>query len=77
MDSPVRLGDWMYVWISYLKFIVLCYVRAQQFLIVINRRGNEPIYDKIYVVFSYYLLGSLSCLVFMVGLNLQPFEQLH
>ena len=57
MDSPVRLGDWMYVWISYLKFIVLCYVRAQQFLIVINRRGNEPIYDKIYVVFSYYLLG--------------------
>ena len=57
MDSPVRLGDWMYVWTSYLKFIVLCYVRAQQFLIVINRRSNEPIYDKIYVVFSYYLLG--------------------
>ena len=53
MDSPVRLGDWMYVWTSYLKFIVLCYVRAQQFLIVINRRNNEPIYGEIYVVLSY------------------------
>ena len=28
-----------------LKFTVLCYIRAQQFLIVIDRHSIEPIYN--------------------------------
>ena len=37
-----------WTWTSHLKFIVLCYVRAQQFLIVIHRRSNEPIYKHMH-----------------------------